>query len=338
MGKAGRIACIFTPYVLTIASLICIIMVGLGCTKSSSSTLNDLYFMRINLKDISSQGSQTVTEIETILNDYGISGVSASQVSDVLGKLQADSSLADFYQIGLWGYCDGKEDSHNATTVTECSKPQSEFYFDPFAVWGLNSSTVKDELPSEYNKIMNVYKTVSKWMFIAYIVAFAVTIAELVVGFFAICSRWGSCVTTLFAVLAFLFTTAASVTATVLFSIFKSSLGPTLKAYGIQVSMGTNMFAATWLAVAFSLGALIFWTFSVCCCSGRSPYGHRNEIKSRNLTNEKAPYTYEPLGAGQTPYGHQQHTSYPPPVAHGGDLSKSHNNQRSSAYEPFRHA
>lgn len=48
MGKAGRIACIFTPYVLTIASLICIIMVGLGCTKASSSTLNDLYFIRVS--------------------------------------------------------------------------------------------------------------------------------------------------------------------------------------------------------------------------------------------------------------------------------------------------
>jgi hypothetical protein len=47
MGKAGRVACIFTPYVLTIASLICIIMVGLGCTKASSSTLNNLYFMRV---------------------------------------------------------------------------------------------------------------------------------------------------------------------------------------------------------------------------------------------------------------------------------------------------
>jgi hypothetical protein len=48
MGKAGRVACIFTPYVLTIASLICIIMVGLGCTKASSSTLNNLYFMRVS--------------------------------------------------------------------------------------------------------------------------------------------------------------------------------------------------------------------------------------------------------------------------------------------------
>jgi hypothetical protein len=48
MGKAGRVACIFTPYALTIASLICIIMVGLGCTKASSDTLNNLYFIRVS--------------------------------------------------------------------------------------------------------------------------------------------------------------------------------------------------------------------------------------------------------------------------------------------------
>lgn len=262
--------------------------------------------------------------------------MSAQDVSDVLGKLQADSTLADFYQVGLWGYCDG-DIKNNKTTVTECSKPKSEFYFDPFSVWGLNSTSIKDELPKDYNKYMNVYKTVSKWMFIAYIVAFAVTVAEIVVGFFAICSRWGSCVTTLFALLAFLFTTAASVTATVLFSIFDSSLGTTLKAYGISLSMGKNMYAATWLAVVFSLGALIFWTFSVCCCSGRSPYGHRNN-NTRGITAEKAPYTYEPLGAGQLPYGHQQHTSYPAPAAHGGDYPMTHTNQRSNAYEPFRHS
>ena len=47
MGKVGRVACIFTPYVLTIASLICLIFVGIVCTDSKSSTKNDLYFFRV---------------------------------------------------------------------------------------------------------------------------------------------------------------------------------------------------------------------------------------------------------------------------------------------------
>lgn len=48
MGKAGRIACIFTPYVLTAASLVCLIFVGLGSTNSNSSTLNNIYFFRVS--------------------------------------------------------------------------------------------------------------------------------------------------------------------------------------------------------------------------------------------------------------------------------------------------
>ena len=335
MGKAGRIACIFTPYALTIASLICIVMVGLGCTKASSSTLDNLYFMRINLQNIS-QGSKTTEEIETILNKFHITSVTSEQVSTVISDLQQDSTLKDFYAVGLWGYCDG-EIKNNKYTTDECSNPKSEFYFDPLEVWGLSNSTgIKDDLPDDYDKLMKVYKAVSKWMFIAYMIAFITTIVELVVGVFAICSRWGSCVTTLFAVLAFLFTTAASVTSTVLFSIFKGSVGETLKAYGIELSLGKNMYAATWLAVAFSLGGVLFWTFSVCCCSGRSPYNHRNRHNHRGITAEKAPYTYEPIGAGAQPYP-ANHTSYPPPLEQGNAYPMTHTNNRNHAYEPFRH-
>ncbi|KAJ5669089.1 hypothetical protein N7462_010159 [Penicillium macrosclerotiorum] len=305
MGKAGRVACIFTPGLLTIASLICIIMVGLGCTKASSGTLNNLYFARFDLQNLSSSGSKTSTEIENILEENGITSVNASEVSDIIQQLQDDSTLADFYQFGLWSYCDGNI-SNSKFSVEECSKPKSEFYFDPLSVWGLEDSAVKDELPDDYNKLMKVYKAVSKWMFIAYLIAFIVTIVQILVGFFAICSRWGSCVTTIFAAVAFLFTTAASVTSTVLFVVMKGTIKATLEAYGITLSMGKNIFVATWLAVAFSLAGLIFWFFSICCCSGRSPYGHRNGHNNpRALTAEKAPYTYEPLGAGQ-------HTSYPP--------------------------
>ena len=167
-------------------------------------------------------------------------------------------------------------------------------------------------------------------------VAFVATILEILLGVFAICSRWGSCVTTLASVVAFLFTTAAAITSTVLFSIFKSSLGPVLKAYGIYLDLGKNMLAATWLAVVFALGAVLFWTFSVCCCSGRSPYNHNNRHKG-GVTAEKAPYTYEPLGAGSAqPYGHHHSTSYPPPV-HPNEYPMTNQPGHTNAYEPFRH-
>ncbi|KAJ5095840.1 hypothetical protein NUU61_005196 [Penicillium alfredii] len=337
MGKAGRVACIFTPYVFTIAALICIIMVGLGCTNSTSNTLNDLYFLRVNIQNMSS-GSATTQKIDQILSENHITNVDTQDVQDFLKQLQnGNSELKDFYSIGLWGYCDG-EINNGKTDTTWCSKPTKAFAFDPIKVWKLNDSQVKNELPEDYTKLMNAYRAVAKWMFAAYVVAFVATLVELLVGIFAIFSRWGSCVTTLVSLVAFFFTAAASVTATVLYSVMEGSGTAALKAYGIKLDMGKNMYAATWLATVFALGGALFWTFSVCCCSGRSPYGHRERHNRGSVTAEKAPYTYEPLGPtgqGQVPYGHQHTTSYPPPPVHGHDIPGT--NQRSNAYEPFRH-
>jgi hypothetical protein len=98
--------------------------------------------------------------------------------------------------------------------------------------------------------------------------------------------------------------------------------------------MGKNIYVATWLAVAFSLAGSLFWIISSCCCSGRSPY--HGSSKTRGVTAEKAPYTYEPLGpqANQTPAAFGN-TSYPPPPAHGNQVPMQ--NMRNNAYEPFRH-
>ncbi|KAJ5406694.1 hypothetical protein N7465_007978 [Penicillium sp. CMV-2018d] len=345
MGKAGRIACIFTPYVLTIASLICIIMVGLGCTKASSSTLNDLYFLRLDLSNISS-GSALTTEITDRLSDAGITDVTATEVSATIKTLQDDANIAGFYDIGLWGYCEGNS-TGSKDTVSSCTDPKAQFYFNPASVLGMSETQLEKELGSSMKKIMKVYKAVSKWMFIAYLVAFIATCAQVLLGVFAIFSRWGSCVTTIVSIVSFLFTLGASLTSTIMFSIAKGSLGTALKVYGVKVDLGKNIYVATWLAVAFSLGATIFWMLSTCCCSGRSPYSHKDRRNNRgSVTAEKAPYTYEPIGAAHPPFGSQeprapQHgysTSYPPTPAHHNDIPMTHNNQQSSAYEPFRHA
>lgn len=47
MGKLGRFACIFTPMALTIASLICLLLIFLGGLNKSSSTLRDLYVFKV---------------------------------------------------------------------------------------------------------------------------------------------------------------------------------------------------------------------------------------------------------------------------------------------------
>lgn len=323
MGKGGRALCIITPYALTIASLVCIIIVGLGCTNSSSSTLNDLYFFRANIQNMTTNSSSK-NKVSQALSDAGVT-VSDGDITAALEQVQKQFDIKDFYNVGLWGYCEGNIND-NKFNISDCSKPKAEFWFNPIEVWNLKETGLENGLPSGMRKSLNLYKNVSKWMFIAYIVAFVATVVELVVGIFAICSRWGSCVTTLVSGVAFLFTAAASVTATAMFATVTGAFNENLKNYGMHGSMGKNIYVTTWLAVAFSLGAALFWMLSTCCCSGRSPYNHKNT--PRGVTAEKTPYTYEPLG----PQGNQNtsyNTSYPPPPPPAQN--------RTNAYEPFRH-
>jgi hypothetical protein len=49
MGKAGRFACIFTPMAMTIASLICLVIVLSGQAYNKSEVSRGLYFFKVRL-------------------------------------------------------------------------------------------------------------------------------------------------------------------------------------------------------------------------------------------------------------------------------------------------
>jgi hypothetical protein len=116
-----------------------------------------------------------------------------------------------------------------------------------------------------------------------------------------------------------------------MFSTLLGSFNEVFKAYGIKASLGAEMMRTTWLAVAFSFGAGIFWLLSICCCSGRSPYGAKKDTKRVKV--EKTPYTYERVGSpylgpqGAAPRGAQAQQI---PMHNLGPSAKG------GAYEPFR--
>ena len=64
-------------------------------------------------------------------------------------------------------------------------------------VWGLNDSAIRQYVPKELDNGLSIYSKVVKFMFTIYVVAIATTAAEVLIGIFAIFSRWGSCVTTI---------------------------------------------------------------------------------------------------------------------------------------------
>lgn len=253
----------------------------------------------------------------------------------VLAEAVAKNWIREFYDIGLWGYCAGNKTSSGEFKVDYCSKPKAEFAFDPVAIWGLNSTSssntsdaIESILPSNLQKTLKTYKAVSKWMFIAYIIAIIATAVELVVGLTAICSRLGSLVTSIISGVAFVFTAAASVTATAMFAVFVGTFNTALKQYGMHGAMGSNIYVATWLATAFALCGTMFWLFSSCCCAARSPY-HGGQRRNRVMA-EKAPYTYERVSS---PNAHNDAPAAPYNQQHNVPMQT----YRQEAYEPFRH-
>jgi ABC-type phosphate/phosphonate transport system permease subunit len=89
--------------------------------------------------------------------------------------------------------------------VDFCSDKKAYFWFNPVQVWGLNttssgsnsSAIFGDIFPKTVTDALKVYQKVAKFMFIVYILAFVSTVIEIIVGFAAIFSRWGSLATTI---------------------------------------------------------------------------------------------------------------------------------------------
>ena len=336
MGKAGRFACIFTPMALTIASLVCLVIVGLGGSKKDNSAYNNLYFFRANTSDI------TVDPGDLNLPSNPLTDGILNETTDVAKKAL---NITDFYHISLWNYCSGDfgKNSSGGTVdhVTYCSPHETEFWFDPVKVWGLNNTNIDKFFSKELRDGLNTYKTVAKWMSIAYIVALVTTIVEILVGFLALFSRLGSVATTIMSSISSFFVVAFALTATILYATLTGTFNHALTKYNIHGKLGHNIYVATWLAVVFSLASGLFWLFSSCCCSGRSDRikGYGDGPSRRKFRDQQGPYQYErvesPLRGGLGYVAPQRSPGYQAPSAnHGMPLD---NVQRGTAYEPYRH-
>jgi hypothetical protein len=184
MGRAGRIACIFTPFALSIASLVCLILVMTGGLDKKSSTLDRLYFFRTDLRGL----YNTALPPGDNTKDMAL--------SNALQKVKNDDSVKDFYSIYMWNYCAGNTILPNDFSV--CSKAKADWSFDLIKAWNLNGTGMEYAFPKELTDGLKVYEHVSKWMYYAYLFATIATVLELLVGISAIFSRWGSFATTIF--------------------------------------------------------------------------------------------------------------------------------------------
>lgn len=318
MGKVGRFACILTPMLLTLASLLCIVIVMIGQlstkdNKAPSTALGrDLYFFKADTSGFTADPDNVLDHLPDNVNID----------NNLLQALQGAASskeLKDFYQVGLWSYCEGdKDDKTGKETITYCSASKSNFWFDPFSVWELKDTSAQKVLGEDLQKGLNTYKKVAGWMVWSFGIALILSVAEFIIGFFAIFSRWGSLVTTIVSTAQTVFILAAASTATGVYAVLTGLFESVLKPYNIKASMGKQMLSVVWLAVAFGVASGLFWLLSVCCCSGKSAH--------KKVSAEKTPYTYERVASPAFPAQQGQHTGYVG-AGHG---------QSGTAYEPFR--
>lgn len=102
--RARTIFCWISAFFLLLA-VIFLILVEVGNTKPSI----DWYFIRLNLTNVIPTSVPNASLINSIARTLG---------------------LHDFYQVGLWNYCEG----YNNQGVTQCSPTQTLYWFNPVAI------------------------------------------------------------------------------------------------------------------------------------------------------------------------------------------------------------
>lgn len=161
---------------LTLASFICLLLIELGGYSKGNDTLNGFNFFTADLTNLT------------------IPSGSSSELSAGIQRARDSGTLANVYQIHLWNYCSSNSTSEG--DIDYCSKRTTNFVFDPLDVWGIsianstgapatatgdnalesavnnvknNLSEYEDELLGDSGKkALDAYRTVAKWMFIAY--------------------------------------------------------------------------------------------------------------------------------------------------------------------------
>lgn len=267
----------------------------------------------------------------------------SSVVSTVTGSgtniTAADLGLADAYIVSLWNYCevssDGSKTCKKASYNWAANATDSfqEMINDVASSMGENIT-----LPSSIKTAMNTFSTISRWTEIVFIIAFIALAFEIVLGFFANCSRAFSCCTAIIGMFATVAVIAAATLATATAAVVVAAVEGTAKAYGVTGSLNNRFLSAVWIAAAFAIAAGFFWLFTICCCSPdrRSTRGGAGGWNRSKHADETAPMS----GAGgyqhipDSHYNQQQpNTSYQGAAA---DYYGGGNSQKFESYRPVQ--
>ena len=321
---AGRFVCVAVPYGLTIASLICILI-----TMLAGITNKNLDMFEVTTKNLSISSSDLQNLANSVKSkrdtNYGAGALTNAAINGIstgsVNFTAANFNLADSYKVYLWNYCAVR------TSNGSCTKGKFDWASDSINITYMNevatsvsmgASGKNATLPKTVTTALKAYVKVSKWTQVVYLIALLLSVLTLITGLFGFCSRGGSCITYFVSGLATTAIISASAMATASSAIVVAAIQTTAKSYNVHAKIMTGFLSVTWLACAFSVGAGLFWMFSICCCKSESRGKHNNE--------KFAPSSYQPL---QDP-----HTSYQPQTT-GVYNPQAHKPVHGAGYEPY---
>lgn len=329
MANFGRFVCVLVPFLLTLAALIALLVGGLAGIADKG-----LYMFQVNVTDL----SLSPLSVSKILDGTGVKVPNLNEIDfSNLGKRQAqttnitatDLGLFDVYDVNVWNYCYTKQDG-----TRDCTKPAFNWAANALNVTTsdfnsmLTSTGLNVSLPKEITDAVKAFGTVSKWTQVVFIIAYVALGVELFFGLFANCSRAFSCVTWLISAVATVATGAAAGLATATSVVVVGAVKGSANIYGVDAKFNTRFLVTVWLAVAFALGAGLFWMFTICCCKP-----DHSSRRSRHADGEKfIPSSGPGYQRLSEPNGYQSGYAQQYPRQSYGPQSHA------GAYEPYSHA
>jgi SUR7/PalI family len=249
-------------------ALIFLILVCIG-NLDSRPVLRSIYFLKIDLSNIIPRSVPNAVLINSIARSIG---------------------LHDFYQVGLWNFCEG----FNDVGITFCSPHQRLYWFNPVKILVnelLAGATIA--LPGQVADALQLVKTASNWMFGAFIAGTVLTFLAIFLAPLGFSSkpRWShrgrrifirEIPLIIFTLVTLILTAGASTVATVMFTIFRNVFqsAPELN---ITAKLGAPMLAFMWIASGFNLIGFLLQAGTccgVCCCSGKKRAAREGRLSS----------------------------------------------------------
>ncbi|GFP56697.1 hypothetical protein ACSS6W_004801 [Trichoderma asperelloides] len=304
----GRFFCVALPLILTIASLGTLLYAVLAGVAHENVRLLQVDLSELSISPLSV--SDLAKRADFSMKETKVGNITAE-----------DLGLHKYYDVTLWGSC-SSDDNKKFT----CTKSQ----FD-WASKQINTTDIKDggatiKLPKDIKDAVSAFQKLIKWSEIAFIVALIALGAELLIGIFSNFSRAISCLTWCESAFTTIIIILANSLATATVAVIAGVVDGSKTLYGAKVHIDGRFLAIIWISAAFSIGASLFWIFTICCCAPE-----KRQKKNHHSDGEKLLPTGGFGSRGYAPLGEQ--TGY----TSGAPRFNSGSGRSDLAYEPYSH-